>query len=121
MPDREILLRLLDEYNIAIARLCQQIEESEAGGAQARFGRRTIINQLSYLEYRILQLETQLSILDLDIRRPLRGRFVQEPGFGFAQLNPWHADFRIWTYVTALALMMLSVIVCNIVSAFVLG
>lgn len=119
MPDREILLRLLDEYNVAIDRLRQQTQESEAGSAQTRFGHRTIANQLSYLEYRVLQLETQLSILDLDVRRPSRGRFAaEEPGFLLARLNPWHADFHIWAYVTALAVMMLAVIVCNIISAY---
>ncbi|MBN1937521.1 MAG: hypothetical protein JW934_22880 [Anaerolineae bacterium] len=119
MPDREILLKLLDEYNTALDRLRQQAQEIEASGAQARFGRRAIVNQLSYLEYRVLQLETQLSILDLNVRRPSRGRFAAEgPGNLLAQLNPWHTDFRIWAYVTALAVMMLSVIIWNIVSAY---
>ncbi len=113
MADKETLLKLLDEYNAALTRLRQTDQKEQT------FGTRAIARQLAYLEYRVLQLETQLSIIDLQVHRPSRGRFQtdNEPNL-LTRLNPWHPNFRIWAYVSAIAIVMLSVIVFNIVTAF---
>jgi hypothetical protein len=119
MANRETLLRLLTEYNVALERLRQEQEQASRDNRLNEYSTRTISKQLSYLEYRVLQLETQLSIIDIDVNDPSRGRFkVDSGGNIFNHLNPWHPNFRIWTYVTTIAILMLSVIVFNIVSAF---
>lgn len=119
MANRETLLRLLTEYNVALERLRQEQEQASLQDRLSDYNTRTIAKQLSYLEYRILQLETQLSIIDIDVNSPSRGRFqVDSGGNVLTHLNPWHPNFRIWTYVTAIAIFMLAVIVFNIVSAF---
>lgn len=123
MANRETLLRLLNEYNMALERLRADTNHPD--------NTPTIAKQLSYLEYRILQLETQLSIIDIDVNDPSRGRFRRLPasiaverarseGNILTHLNPWHRSFRIWSYVTAIAILMLSVVIYNIVSAFAL-
>ncbi len=120
MTRREILLKLLDEYNTALENLCreaQEIEKSEA--TPVGTSRRAIANQLAYLEYRILQLETQLNVLDLSVHHPMANDWSPEAKSGLlAQLNPWHADFRIWVYVAVLAVMFFSVVICNIISTW---
>ena len=119
MANRETLLRLLNEYNLALERLRQEQERASQDDALNDYSTRTIAKELSYLEYRILQLETQLSIIDIDVNNPSRGRFqVDNTGNILTRLNPWHPSFRIWSYVTAIAILMLSVVVFNIVSAF---
>jgi|GEM_PF-6355338 len=120
MTRREILLKLLDEYNVALENLrreAQEIEKSET--TPVGTSRRAIANQLAYLEYRILQLETQLNVLDLSIHHPITNDWSTEAKGGLlAQLNPWHANFRIWAYVAALAVMLFTVVVCNIISTW---
>jgi hypothetical protein len=117
VANKETLLRLLTEYNAALERLRK--DQASQDQKQDSYSTRTIAKQLSYLEYRVLQLETQLSILDIEVNRPSRGRFRPENrGNILTRLNPWHPNFRIWSYVTAIAILMLSAIVFNIVSAF---
>jgi ABC-type phosphate transport system auxiliary subunit len=119
MANRETLLRLLTEYNVALERLRQEQEQASLEDRLNDYSTRTIAKQLSYLEYRVLQLETQLSIIDIDVNDPSRGRFQVDTGGNILHhLNPWHPNFRIWSYVTAIAIFMFSVVVFNIVSAF---
>jgi hypothetical protein len=67
---------------------------------------RLIARQLSYLEQQVLRIEAQLNLIDLEIRRP---RKRQEDGKKsiWARLNPWHAAFDIWVYVSLLSFAML--------------
>lgn len=119
MAKRETLIRLLDEYNSVLERLREESQKILQDDAQAELSRRAIANQLSYLEYKVLQIETQLSILSMNVRRSSRGRSGhQSVGGLLTQLNPWHPNFRVWSYVTVLAILMLSVIIWNIVSSY---
>jgi len=67
---------------------------------------RVIARQLSTLERQVLRIETQLSAIDQQIRHPAE-RKSREPDSGLGRLNPWHADFSIWTYISLLSLFML--------------
>ena len=126
MANRETLLRLLNEYNTALERLRREQEGASLENNPNDYNTRTVAKQLSYLEYRILQLETQLSIIHTDVNNPSRGRLaveftaVDSRGNILSRLNPWHRSFHIWSYVTAIAILMFSVVVFNIVSAFAL-
>lgn len=113
MANRETLLNLLGEYNTVLDGLRQETRQEDPFSTQA------IARQLAYLEHRILQIETQLSILDMNVRRTFRRR-MSPPDHGnlLTWLNPWHAGFRFWAYVATIAILMLTVIVFNIVSAF---
>ena len=114
MTSKETLLQLLNEYNVALDKLRDQEEENNT------FSIRSIAHQVAYLEQRILQLETQLSILDLNVHAPTRGQFGQETQSNLlARLNPWHEEFHIWTYTAAWAILLLTVVVFNIVSSMV--
>ena len=108
--------------------LTQALEEAKAFRAEfegrlaavepARFGE-AIVRYEALFE----RLNKAMSFAQLyfaaDMADPSRGRFkVENGGNILAHLNPWHKHFRIWTYVTAIAILMLSVIVFNIISAF---
>ena len=67
---------------------------------------RVIGRQLSYLESQVLSIQTQLSAIDQQVRHPVE-QSDDHPGNGLERLNPWHADFSIWAYISLLSLFML--------------
>ena len=112
MTDKETLLKMLQEYDAAIERLRQ--EDPERRGLSAR----AISRQLAYLEQRVLQLQTRLSLLDLDVRDPSPRRWnVERQDDLFAHLNPWHTDSSIWAYIAVLTFLMLAVTLWTFISA----
>ncbi len=113
MPDKETLLQLLQEYNVALERLRQDQQSWSENSARA------IAHQLAYLEYRILQIETQLSILDISVRNPARRQVAEKRVGLLARLNPWNEHFRMEVYITVVAVLMLSVIAWNITTTLI--
>ena len=112
MTDKETLLKMLQEYDAAIERLRQ--EDPERHGLSTR----AISRQLAYLEQRVLQLQTRLSLLDLDVRDPSPGRWnVERQDNLFAHLNPWRTDSSIWAYIAVLTFLMLAVTLWAFISA----
>jgi hypothetical protein len=112
VTDKETLLKMLEEYNTAIERLRQ--EDPERHGLSTR----TISRQLAHLEQRALQLQTRLSLLDLDGRDPSPERWsVERQENLFAHLNPWHTDSSIWAYIAVLTFLMLAVTLWAFISA----
>ena len=110
MTEKEALLTQLREYSTALERF----QEDEHQRERAAPGART--HQLFHLERRMLQLQTQLSALDLRARRPA-GR---HPGAKakeslWATLNPWDPEFQMGAYVAALAILMLAASILPIV------
>jgi hypothetical protein len=112
VTDKETLLKMLQEYDAAIERLRQ--EDPERHGLSTR----AISRQLTYLEQRVLQLQTRLSLLDLDVRDPSPGRWnVERQDNLFAHLNPWRTDSSIWAYIAVLTFLMLAVTLWTFISA----
>ena len=110
MTGRELLLKELDDTHTLLERLHQ--EEHDRGepvaGALAR--------RLSYLEQRVLQLQTQLSALALRVRRSSPDEAEAEDGTGLlARLNPWHPEFRMEAYVVGLTILMAIMFVLQVV------
>jgi hypothetical protein len=94
-----MLLQQLNEYDLTLERL-------RTARWQTETPTRAIARQLSYLEGQVLSIQTQLNLIDLELRRP-----GKQPGNGegsyWARLNPWHAEFDIWSYVSLLSVFML--------------
>jgi len=98
MTENEVLFQPLNEYDLTLERLRRPSWRRETPT-------RVIARQLSYLEQQVLRIEKQLNLIDLEIRRP---RKRQEDGKRsiWARLNPWHAQFDIWAYVSLLSFAM---------------
>ena len=88
-----------NEYDLTLERLHKPLWRQETPT-------RVIARQLSYLEQQVLRIEKQLNLIDLEIRSP---RKRQENGriSIWARLNPWHAEFDIWAYVSLVSFAML--------------
>ena len=103
MTEKEVLLAQLQEYGTALERF--QTDEHQR--ARAASGART--RQLFHLERRMLQLQTQLSALDLMARSPAtRGQSAEEAESIWSTLNPWRPEFQMGAYVAVLAILMLA-------------
>lgn len=110
MTEKEALLTQLREYGAALERFQEDEHQRERVAPSAR------THQLFHLERRILQLQTQLSALDLRVRRPVgRGQSTKVEESLWATLNPWHPQFQMGAYVAALAILMLAVSILPIV------
>lgn len=102
MTEKEALLTQLAEYNAALERLQRDAQGREVVTPN------TLAHQVFHLERKILQLQTELSVLDLRVRRPEnRESGVNTRESLWAYLNPWHPQFHMWSYVAILALLML--------------
>ena len=110
VTEKEALLNQLREYGAALERFQEDERHRE------RVAPSTREHQLLHLERRMLQLQTQLSALDLRTRRPAgRGPGAKVEESLWAALNPWHPGFQMGAYVAALAVLMLVVTVLPIV------
>ena len=99
MTEKEMLLQQLNEYDLTLERL-------RTVRWQAETPTRVIARQLSHLEEQVLRVQTQLNLIDLELRRPRKQESAGKNSYR-ARLNPWHAEFDIWSYVSLLSVFML--------------
>jgi hypothetical protein len=99
MAEKEMLLQQANEYDLTL-------EHLRTVRWQAETPTRVIARQLSHLEEQVLRVQTQLSLIDLELRRPRKQERADKNGYR-ARLNPWHPEFDIWSYVFLLSVFML--------------
>ena len=110
MTEKETLLRQLEEYNAALERLQQDSRRQDTVSARA-FAR-----QLFHLERRVLQLQTELSVLDLKAElSSQKGGDGKEHRSLWTYLNPWNPEFHMWAYVALFAVLLLAVGILQLV------
>ena len=101
MTEKEMLLQQLSEYDLSL-----DLEGLRSRRWQRETPTRVIARQLSYLEQQVLRIQTQLNLIDLEIRHPHRRQENGKRGI-WARLNPWQAEFDIWAYISLVSFVML--------------
>lgn len=115
MADREALLKLLDEYNMILETLRHEAQTEDTHNGS---GRQDVANKLAYLEYRILQVETQLNLVDWNVHH-LPGSVLSDDGNSESSSHPIfrQGDWGLWIYLAVWAVIILIVLMFNIFSA----
>jgi hypothetical protein len=110
MVEEKVLLEQLSEYNVALEHLQRNPPSEEV------LSPRKIAQQLSYLEQRVLAVQTQLNRIHVQMQWPSHEQPDEQSQEGsWVRLNPWHSDFQAWAYIAALALFMLTMILVQVV------
>jgi hypothetical protein len=92
MTERDVLLQQLNEYSLTLEGMRRHGETPT----------RVIARQLSHIEEQVLRIQTQLNLIDLELGHPRKQQGKGESSY-WARLNPWHAEFSIWSYVSLLS------------------
>jgi hypothetical protein len=105
----EALREQLDEYTTALERLERGPHRRDGRGSRA------LARQLSYLEQRVLAVQTELDRISLLARLlPHEVQDAEGQDSSERSLNPWHPDLYIWSYVGALAIFVVGAILLRI-------